>query len=267
MLARKADAEIRLLHVFDDPFVDHDIREVNLDNEVVKHTEQLIHKMETDAKSKMEAVESDVYRFMQEQDISLPLTTEIRRGFTVDEIVNASRIWMANLIVMGARGHSRFEKMLFGTVTKGVINHANCAVLALPVDYTWTDPSEVVYATDFNEYDPLAISKVLKLLEAFNVNLHIAHFNIDKDKASNEVKMSELETTLKNDKKTEHITYEILDSKVLLSALESYIEAKNIDLIALTTRKMSTLQKVFTKSATINLLYHSKKPLLVFHER
>lgn len=267
MLARKADAEIRLLHVFDDPFVDHDMREINLDNEVTKHTEELIHKMETDARSKMQTTESDVYRFMQEQGISIPVTTEIRRGFAVDEIVDASRTWMAQLIIMGARGHSRLEKMVFGTVTKGVINQAKCAVLALPVNYQWRDPYEVVYATDFNDYDPVAISKVLNLLHAFHINLHITHFNTDKNEEADHEQMGKLAMTLQEDHKDGNISYEIVDSKVLLSAMEQYTESKNIDLIALTTRKMSTLQKVFTKSATINLLYHANRPLLVFHER
>lgn len=266
-LAADSEAEIRLLHVFDDPFVTQDMDKVDFSNEVTRRTEELLHKMETDAKSKMSDMESDVYRFMQENNLSVPLTVEIRRGFAVDQIVAAAKEWIADLIIVGARGHSRFEKMLFGTVTKGVINESHCPVLALPADYQWKHPKELMYATDFNDYDSYAIAKLLNLFQMYPIHLHVTHFNLDNDTLPDEEKMSALHDIFQDDSRNKLISYEIVDGKVLLSALNEYTEAKGIDLLAVTTRKMSSLQRIFSKSAAINLLYHVKKPLLVFHEK
>ena len=266
-LAADTASEVRLLHVFDDPFVTHDMEKVTFNNEVTRRTEELLHKMETDAKSKMSDMESDVYRFMQENNLTVPLTVELRRGFAVDQIVAGAREWIADVIVVGARGHSRFEKMLFGTVTKGVIDDAHCPVLALPADFQWKHPKELMYATDFNDYDAYAIAKLLNLFQVYPVRLHVTHFNLDNNHLPDEEKMQALHDTFQSYGRNNLISYEIVDGKVLLSALNEYMAAKDIDLLAVTTRKMSSLQRIFSKSASINLLYHAHKPLLVFHEK
>jgi len=36
-----------------------------------------------------------------------------------------------DLIVMGPRGISKFSKLLLGSVTSGVVNHAPCSVLVV----------------------------------------------------------------------------------------------------------------------------------------
>jgi nucleotide-binding universal stress UspA family protein len=266
LIANQLPAEIRLLHVFDDPFVDHDLDQDLVQNSVSAYTQNLIHKMEKDARDNMSALVEEVNRFQQEQQLNVPVSTEIRRGFAVDQIVLASKEWMAQLIMMGSRGHSRLEKVVFGTVTKGVINEAHCAVLALPPKYVWKEPREVLYATNFLEYDEIAISRLLNLLQAYHVKLHVTHFSAS-NHVDDELKLHELEEKLRMDHRGGTLEYEVVDSKALLESMHTYVAQKNIDIIALTTRKMSGLQRIFTKSATVNLLYHADKPLLVFHEK
>lgn len=266
LIAQKLPAEVRLLHVFDDPFVEHDLEQDLVENSVSAYTQNLIHKMEKDAKDNMAGLQEEVARFQQEQKMTVPVSTEIRRGFAVDQIVIASKAWMAQLIIMGSRGHSRLEKVVFGTVTKGVINEAHCAVLALPPKYVWKEPKEVLYATNFLDYDEIAISRLLNLLQAYHVKLHVTHFSATNHR-EDEYKLHGLEEKLRMDHKEGNLEYEVVDSKTLLESMHQYVEQKHIDVIALTTRKMSGLQRIFTKSATVNLLYHAEKPLLVFHEK
>jgi len=61
---------------------------------------------------------------------SKPQTSE-----TVGSVVQAITDYAANekidLIVMGTRGMGGFKKMLLGSVSSGVVTHANCAVLVV----------------------------------------------------------------------------------------------------------------------------------------
>jgi nucleotide-binding universal stress UspA family protein len=55
--------------------------------------------------------------------------TMLREGHIVYEIVKAAREGEFNLIVMGARGLSRIEEIILGSVSEGVIRNAPCPVL------------------------------------------------------------------------------------------------------------------------------------------
>jgi len=265
-LAARIDAEVRLLHVFDDPFVESDLDDTTIRNAVSRYTENLLHKMETDAKTQMADLKTKIDGYQADRKLSVSVSTEIERGFPVDTIVASARRWVAQLIIMGSRGHSKMERLMFGTITKGVISQAHCAVLSLPAGIAWQPPQKVLYASDFSSWDEIAIARILNLLDAYKVTLHVTHFSESRHD-EDAFKLHQLEEKLRQDHKSERIRYEVVDSRVLLSAMKEYIDSNDIDLLALTTRKLSGLQRIFTRSTAIDVLYHTNKPLLVFHEK
>jgi nucleotide-binding universal stress UspA family protein len=266
ILAAHLEGEVRLLHVFDDPFVESNLDASQIKNEVSNYTERLLHKMEKDAHDQMANLLREVERFQMEQNFHVPVSVDIQRGFVVDKIVSASRLWMAQLIVMGSRGHSKLGRSLFGTVTKGVVRASHCAVLTLPANYVWKAPRNVLYATDFNEYDDIAISRLLNLMTPFHVTLFVTHFG-QANPLVDKKHLLELENKLRADNKIDHLRYEVVDSKFIMETFDAYVESNKIDLVALTTRKLSLLQRIFHSSTAIDLLYHSEKPVIVFHEK
>jgi nucleotide-binding universal stress UspA family protein len=54
---------------------------------------------------------------------------EVRVGHPAEQIVRDAEEWQADLIVVGHRGRTFFERWLIGSVAKHVINHSPCAVL------------------------------------------------------------------------------------------------------------------------------------------
>ena len=48
---------------------------------------------------------------------------------TVESIVEAAEKEHADLIVVGTRGLGGFKKLLMGSVSSGIVSHANCSVL------------------------------------------------------------------------------------------------------------------------------------------
>ncbi|HAE35382.1 MAG TPA: universal stress protein, partial [Chitinophagales bacterium] len=114
--------------------------------------------------------------------------------------------------------------------------------------------------------DEIAIARILNLLDAYKVTLHVTHFSESRHD-EDAFKLHQLEEKLRQDHKSERIRYEVVDSRVLLSAMKEYIDSNDIDLLALTTRKLSGLQRIFTRSTAIDVLYQTNKPLLVFHEK
>ena len=68
-------------------------------------------------------------RLAAEQGV--PLTTEVRTGHAAQQIVRTAREGGFDLIVLGAKGHSRIHDFLLGSTTDRVIDHAPCSVLVV----------------------------------------------------------------------------------------------------------------------------------------
>lgn len=55
--------------------------------------------------------------------------TEVRVGSPADEIMESARVWRADLIVVGSKGHSALEAFLIGSVSQKIATYAPCSVL------------------------------------------------------------------------------------------------------------------------------------------
>ncbi|MCI4326715.1 MAG: universal stress protein [Thermoplasmata archaeon] len=58
-----------------------------------------------------------------------PVTTEVREGAIIDQLLGFLDEKKPDLLVMGARGLSTTARLLLGSVSDGVLHHANCSIL------------------------------------------------------------------------------------------------------------------------------------------
>jgi nucleotide-binding universal stress UspA family protein len=58
----------------------------------------------------------------------LHVETAVKKGDPRRLIVDEAKSWGADLIVMGACGHTAFERWLIGSVAQSVVSHARCSV-------------------------------------------------------------------------------------------------------------------------------------------
>ena len=63
-------------------------------------------------------------------------TSSIRKGYATDEICAAADELGAALVVMGAHGWGAFKRLVFGSVSTGVLHHAKCPVLVVRAEET-----------------------------------------------------------------------------------------------------------------------------------
>jgi nucleotide-binding universal stress UspA family protein len=62
----------------------------------------------------------------------IELATEIAVGHPAEQIVHKAETDHVDLIVMGRRGVSQFEKWLLGSVSERVLRYAHCPVMVVP---------------------------------------------------------------------------------------------------------------------------------------
>lgn len=65
------------------------------------------------------------------KDLDVDLQTDIAVGHPVEQIVHRAEADHVDLIVLGRRGRSRFEKMLVGSTAEKVLRYAHCPVMVV----------------------------------------------------------------------------------------------------------------------------------------
>jgi nucleotide-binding universal stress UspA family protein len=65
------------------------------------------------------------------RDLEVELETDIVVGHPVEQIVHRAEVDRADLIVLGRRGMSRFEKMIVGSTSEKVLRYAHCPVMVV----------------------------------------------------------------------------------------------------------------------------------------
>jgi nucleotide-binding universal stress UspA family protein len=65
------------------------------------------------------------------RSLDIELETSIGVGHPVEQIVHRAQMDQIDLIVLGQRGRSRFEKMIVGSTAEKVLRYAHCPVMVV----------------------------------------------------------------------------------------------------------------------------------------
>lgn len=187
----------------------------------------------------------------------------VRLGYPSDEIAAIIEDQHIDLVVMGMRGKGAIEKWV-GSTTTSAIKKIDKPILVVPEQAQYAGLQNVTYATDFsysvdfNVYGPL-----LSLLKQFNSTLHIVHVQKDKDEMKVQDIAGELDPALNA---IPHEFHLVNDADVR-HGIESYLENQPTDLLVMVTHEHSFMDRLFGKSHTTAMVYHTHVPLLVLKDK
>lgn len=259
-LVKTMGASLHFVHAVDDPFVKDERDHVGAEG-VDKITSDLVYKYRDEADKAMIKLLDRVKAAMTGMDIHVE--GHVRNGNAEEVILHEAAEIQPQLIVMGSHDHSKLDRMFFGSVTQAIIRRSHFPVLAIPEKYIFKPVNQIVYMSDLDNNDTISIAKLLNLFGGNAFNLHITHFNLDE--VSKDEGLYAIGDKIRNDHKEVQIDFEVVDARVLRDAYKQYISMKNIDLIALTTRKDHGMMRFINPGTAIDVLYHSKLPVLIFH--
>ena len=268
-LAAKLKADVQLLHVYFDPLMSPYSHletytfSVNLD--------KITREIEVEAAENLvELVDKMKKTLKKHHARGVNVFYDLVKGNAVDSILSYVKEYKPGLLVMGTRGSELEGYRSFGSVTSKVIEKAKIPVLAVPKGYDATSfqtPDRVLYATNCDDTDYWAMSKLASFVKPFGSMIYCLHVSEDIEK-SEELFMYKVRQFLNDTlgiRKIECGLLECLDPQL---GLEDFIKEKQIELVAITTHHHSLFSKLFLKSSiTRKFLFQTEIPLLVFHAR
>lgn len=247
-LAKKAHAELQILHVNQVALVDATIP---------AETYQLfVKEIEDQTRENYAKLEQEILK-----NCGVPYTMHSRYGFVTDEICDFSQKHECDLIVMGTTGASGIAEILVGSNAASVVSKSVVPIMVVPPESGYKDMQRIVYATDYNEPEFPALVRLVYYAELFNCPLDVIHVKSDADRYFN----SENNFFKKNKDKISypHIQYVEIEKGDIVQKINHYVEATGADLLVMAKHNRNFFDRLFHRSLSKKMAFHTHIPLLV----
>lgn len=162
-----------------------------------------------------------------------------------------------DLIVMGSKGATGLERVVFGSVAATVMEMASVPVLFAPPGYGFRKIAHVTLAVDRHEVRPGTLLPLRKLTSRYGAKVTTLNVKEDSDTEAPEmIVLDGLETTYR----------EVPVSGSINETINVFMEEENCDLLCMIIREKGFLASIFKKSITKAQIYNRQSPLLALPE-
>ncbi|WP_299336458.1 universal stress protein [uncultured Psychroserpens sp.] len=179
----------------------------------------------------------------------------------IDAINQLIEIEGIDLIIMGTKGASNIGKTIFGSNAARVIQRANCPVLAIPNGYKYHPIEHIAFTSNYyTKYNTEDLKPLLDIVDMKQSQINILHVkeseHLTEHQENNRALLDECFSN------TNHAFIE-LEEGDLFKKITNYLVDKDINLLAMMSRKHSFLERLFVRHAAESFAFDLKVPLLV----
>ncbi|KGO94620.1 hypothetical protein Q766_00410 [Flavobacterium subsaxonicum WB 4.1-42 = DSM 21790] len=167
-----------------------------------------------------------------------------------------------DFVIMGTKGASGLKETFLGSTTASVISNVKMPVLGIPAEAQYRAIKNIAFTTQYKDKDNDALRNALTIGSAFNARLQCLYIKNDDDPEDIEERINEWKIYYRD----EHIDFFNIDGDHIEQTILDFIENQHVDLLVMRTHKRGFFESLFHRSLTKKMAYHSKVPLLVFHE-
>jgi len=170
-----------------------------------------------------------------------------------------------DLVVMGLSGSDALTKLVVGSNTIKIIHELKYPVLVIPPKATFAPVLKIGFACDYKQIEqstPVTLMK--KIVTDFNAALYILNVDFNDRNFTDEV----LQTSfgIKELFKDVNPVYESIESENVTKGINEFAAKAGLNWIAVIPKKHTLLQKIFSRSHSTDLLYHTSVPILCIHQ-
>jgi len=252
-MAANINASLILLHVYQVPVSMSDVPVVLVSADELKKSNE----------TKLEELKNSLTRTTSGK---IKIYTEARMGDVADEIKDACEHIQPFAVIMGTKGASGIERMLFGSTTLSAIRHLTWPVIVVPPEKEYgTGIRKIGFACDFEKViETTPVQFIKNMVREFGAELHV--LNVDHENRHFKPKTPEeslMLHTLLNDLNP---NYHFINNPSVEEGINQFTEKNNIDLLITIPKKHGLLDSLFKHDSTKELVTHSHVPVMCVHE-
>jgi nucleotide-binding universal stress UspA family protein len=250
-VAEKCGASLHILHVKQVPMID-----ATYPADTYQLYAAELEQVESEAREKMEStllkgspVKYEFYSIM---------------GFVADEVIRHANENSIDLVIMGTTGASGLAEILVGSNAASVIGKTVIPVLIIPPGHSYKPVTNILYSTDYNEPEFPAVSRMMYFAELYDAKVTVLHVKTEFDRYFN----SESNFFARNKEQfvNHHINIINAESGDVIEIIDKHIDDMKIDMLVMAKHNRGFFDRLFHRSLSKKMAYHSKVPLLVVNK-
>jgi nucleotide-binding universal stress UspA family protein len=262
-MAHKLSAEVKILHVYENPIIDVSVKESATFEAYALH---LRREMEKKAREGIMAFSQRMKTYMENEGLgNIRLHTTLAMGNIIRRIRKVSENYQPDLVVLGTVGRQEAPKSILAGVAEEIIKRLNIPVYAIPgpVQKAYFDEMRILYATDFNESDNSSLNRLLKIVEPFDTSITCIHIDSSHNPSS-DTKMNELNKMLRMEYGQYKIECCLIEDEDVFHGIKEFASKNRINLLSITTQKRGIFEILFKPNLFKKILQESNLPMLIF---
>jgi nucleotide-binding universal stress UspA family protein len=171
-----------------------------------------------------------------------------------------------DLIVMGTKGSSGIEEFFVGSNTEKIVRRASCPVLSVKNVLQGFTIKNIVFASNFEKDQLIAVSKLKRFQEWFDAQIHLVYINVPNYFINTRIIRSRMNEFVQKYQLT-HYTFAVYDDNTEEEGIIHFADEINADIIAVATHGRTGLAHLLSGSIAEDIVNHANRPVLTFNLR
>jgi nucleotide-binding universal stress UspA family protein len=196
----------------------------------------------------------------------IKIYTEARLGDVTDELEDLCKHIQPFAVVMGTKGASGVERILFGSTTLTTIRHLTWPVIVVPPGKEYGKGiKKIGFACDFQKVvESTPVPFIRQMVKEFGAELHV--LNVDYENRQFKPETPEQSLLLHTLLEDLDPNYHFISHVDIEDGINEFVETNNIDLLITIPKKHKLLEGLFRPSSTRQLVTQSHVPVMCVHE-
>ncbi len=213
-------------------------------------------KMQTDGKLLEEASKLNPGN----KDIQI-ISDEGDAGEAIIRLANEKKF---DFIITGMKGVGKSLKKIFGSTATSLSKHTNLPLIIVPEEAIYTTPETVVFASDTAVTDHEVPAQLTSIITLFKSKLYVV--KVVKDGSDERVAIPASAQKEKVSGAGDKVSFRVKEATDIRVALSDFIREQHADMLVMMPHKHDWTERLFKKSETTNMIFHTKIPLLILPE-
>jgi nucleotide-binding universal stress UspA family protein len=196
---------------------------------------------------------------------TVEIETHSHTGFAVEEIADFAGKSKADLIVMGTRGATGLKEIMVGSNTANLIGHTEIPVLAVPEQSDYRMLKKIVFATNMLKDDIKSLARIISMFGSEEPEIVLLHIEDGHRRDPEAALLNWFREEVQPHTDYPHLKAETIGETNIVKTLHEYLLKNEVDVLVTATRKRNFIERIFDRSITQRLVFHTSVPLLALH--
>lgn len=213
-------------------------------------------------KSHLEAEQFMTQLIAKYQNPTLQFEYVVSEGSASTLVSKVADRLKATLVITGTQGQSGILKTLIGSTSINLIKNSKVPVLVVPSQSKASLINKIVLALAFTAHERKFIDWAVDMSSRWDKKLEFVHVQV-KNEYEEELELKKLEEYIQAHHQGFPIKLHTFYAATPVEGLNQFLEENEHVILVMCHEHQNFLQQILNKSQTIEMLFHTKTPMLV----